>query len=86
MVNVLFCHVLVFVPDKFSGGGKPGTGIVKIGRNGVPVVVRPKIYVVGQTVFFKLGLHLLGKSGCLERFVRIFYGGKDVNQRGIRSF
>lgn len=57
-----------------------------IGRNGVPVVVRPKIYVVGQTVFFKPGLHLLGKGGCLERFVRIFYGGKDVNQRGIRSF
>ena len=76
MVNVLFCHVLVFVPDKFSGGGKPGTGIVKIGRNDV----------VGQTVFLKPGLHLLGKSGCLERFVRIFYGGKDVNQRGIRSF
>ena len=86
MVDVLLCHVLVFVTDKFSGGGKPGTGIVKIGRNGVPVVVRPKIYVVCQTVFFKLGFHLLGKGGSLERFVCIFYGWKDVNQRGIRSF
>lgn len=86
MVDVLLCHVLVFVTDKFSGGGKPGTGIIKIGRNGVTVVVRPEIYVVSQTVFFKPGLHLLGKGGCLERFVRILYGGKDVNRRGICTF
>lgn len=68
-----FVMFLVFVTDKFSGGGKPGTGIIKIGRNGVTVVVRPEIYVVSQTVFFKPGLHLLGKGGCLERFVQVFF-------------
>lgn len=76
MVDVLLCHVLVFVTDKFSGGGKPGTGIIKIGRNGVTVVVRPEIYVVSQTVFLSQVFICLEKVAAWNGLSVFFMEGK----------